>query len=80
MLDYAESTRHDCDGTRADNGCEGGNTENNAESNKMVLAIAEADDAVRSCNERLIAELEKYATVAALLAMRMCRPTSFPIG
>lgn len=58
-MDFTESDQHDCDRVHAEDGrCDYGNTENVAESNKMELAIAGADSAIRACNELFLAEIE----------------------
>lgn len=59
MMDFTESTQYDRDCVREDDDRPAADdSENVAESNRMVLAIAEADNAVRSCNERLVREIE----------------------
>ncbi|GAA3846364.1 hypothetical protein GCM10022626_14180 [[Pseudomonas] carboxydohydrogena] len=60
MMGFSESTQHDGDSTYADNGrTDAHNNENVAGSNKLMLAIAEADNAIHRCNDRLLSEVEK---------------------
>lgn len=63
MMDFNESTQHDGDSTYADNRrTDAHNNENIAGSNKMKLAIAEADNAVHRCNDRFLGEIEKFGS------------------
>lgn len=58
-MDFAQTAKHNREtGVVADAGSRGSDTENIAESNKMKIAIAGADDAIRACNERLLIEIE----------------------
>jgi hypothetical protein len=60
MMGFSESTQHDGDSTYADNGrTDAHNNENVAGSNKLMLAIADADNAIHRCNDRLLSEVEK---------------------
>lgn len=60
-MDFSESTQLDGDSTYADNGrTDAHNNENVAGSNKLMLAIAEADNAIHRCNDRLLGEVEKF--------------------
>jgi hypothetical protein len=61
MMDFNESTQQNGGNTYADNGrTDAHNNENVAGSNKMKLAIAEADNAVYRCNDHFLGEIEKF--------------------